>query len=164
MCQNRLKQEIKEVFEANNGELTYEAVKSMEYLEMVFQEISRLHPSLPYLDRVCIQDYSTEPFGDFVIRKGTPIIIPICSIQRDSTYFPDPDTFNPDRFSKENKKNITPFTAMAFGAGPRKCVGKFIFILLLDLFFNLMISFSRRAFGNNAIKNWNNILAERSFL
>ncbi|KOB65292.1 Cytochrome P450 CYP9G5, partial [Operophtera brumata] len=30
-------------------------------------------------------------------------------------YFPDPLTFNPDRFSDENKHNIKPFTYMPFG-------------------------------------------------
>lgn len=113
------------MFEKNNGELTYESVKKMEYLEMVFQEITRLHPSLPYLERICIQDYSMEPFSNFVIRKGTPIIIPICSIQRDAKYFTDPDKFDPERFSAENKANVAPFTSMAFGAGPRKCIGEF---------------------------------------
>lgn len=124
ILQKRLKTEIKEMFEANNGELTYDAIKNMEYLEMVFQEISRLHPSLPYLERRCIQDYSMEPFSDLVIRKGTPVIIPICSIQRDPTYFPEPNKFDPERFSAENKLNVNPYTAMAFGAGPRKCIGK----------------------------------------
>lgn len=128
IIQKRLKNEIKEVFETNNGELTYEAVKNMKYLEMVFLEISRLYPPLPYLERRCNKDYSMEPFSDFVIRKGTPVIIPICSIQRDATHFPDPNKFDPERFSPENRMKINTYTYMAFGAGPRKCIGKFLVI------------------------------------
>lgn len=124
LVQNRLKKEIKEVFETDNGELTYDAVKNMKYLEMVFQEIARLHPSLPYIERMCVKDYSMEPFSNFIIKKGTPIIIPICTIQRDANYFPNPNKFDPERFSLENKSNINPYTSMAFGAGPRKCIGK----------------------------------------
>lgn len=114
----------------NDGEINYEAVQNMEYLHMVFSEISRMYPSVPHLDRLCTEDYSLEPFSNFVIKKGTPIIIPSFAIQRDPEYFPEPNKFDPERFSVENKKNILPYTLLSFGVGPRSCVG--MIILLLD--------------------------------
>lgn len=58
------------------------------------------------------------------IPKGTPIIIPIYGLHSDEKYFPDPEKFDPDRFSKENSGMITKYTFMPFGEGPRICLGK----------------------------------------
>lgn len=43
---------------------------------------------------------------------------------RDPEYFPNPDEFDPDRFSEPNKANIKTGTFLAFGNGPRQCIGK----------------------------------------
>ncbi|KAA0203984.1 Cytochrome P450 CYP3, partial [Hyalella azteca] len=52
-----------------------------------------------------------------------PIIVPVWSIHRDPANWPDPLSFNPERFLPHNKKDIKPFTFMPFGVGPRSCVG-----------------------------------------
>lgn len=121
--QKRLRDEIIKTFNDNKGILSHEIVQKMEFLQMVFKEITRMYPPLPYLDRICIKDYSMKPFSDFVVKKGTPIIVPSYSIQRDPDYFPEPNKFNPERFYKENLDNILPYTMLTFGAGPRKCIG-----------------------------------------
>lgn len=48
-------------------------------------------------------------------------------------YFPEPETFNPDRFSDENKSNIVPGTYVPFGVGPRNCIGNFFFSSILKM-------------------------------
>ena len=48
------------------------------------------------------------------------------AVQMDEQHHPEPETFNPDRFSEENKQNIKSFTFMPFGMGPRNCLGKFM--------------------------------------
>lgn len=118
--QKRLRKEIQETIKTQG--LTYESFQNMKYLHQVLCETLRLYPPAPLLDRVATADYKI-PETDIVIEKGTPIYIPLCGLQRDPRYFSDPDQFDPDRFSDENKGNIKQFTYMPFGEGPRNCVG-----------------------------------------
>lgn len=47
-------------------------------------------------------------------------------IQMDPEYYPNPDKFDPDRFSDENKSAVDPYTFLPFGIGPRNCIGNYI--------------------------------------
>lgn len=38
-------------------------------------------------------------------------------------YWPDPDRFDPERFSAENKVHIVPYSYLPFGEGPHSCIG-----------------------------------------
>lgn len=67
-------------------------------------------------------DYKV-PTTDLVIPAGTCIYISLSGLQNDPKYFPDPEKFDPYRFSDERKEEITPFTYMPFGEGPRICIG-----------------------------------------
>lgn len=79
---------------------------------------------VPTLNRVCTKEYHI-PGTEIVLEKGTSIMIPSFSLQRDPKYYPNPDEFDPSRFFAENKKGKTivdmPF--LAFGDGPRSCIG-----------------------------------------
>lgn len=63
------------------------------------------------------------PNDSLTIDKGQKIIIPIHSLHYDPKYFPDPETFNPERFSPENKAKRPSSTYLPFGDGPRICIG-----------------------------------------
>ncbi|XP_055713674.1 cytochrome P450 6g1-like [Phlebotomus papatasi] len=125
--QEKLRKEIKEYAE-KYGTIQYETINEMEYLQSVVQETLRLYPSLPFLDRICApvngeQFYSLEPYHKFQIPKGMPIYIPVISIHRNPKYFPNPEQFIPERFSAENKESIDQYSYLAFGLGPRSCIG-----------------------------------------
>ncbi|KAF7995737.1 hypothetical protein HCN44_006844 [Aphidius gifuensis] len=47
----------------------------------------------------------------------------IHAIQRDPTYFPNPNEFDPERFNDEAVKNRHPMSFLSFGDGPRNCIG-----------------------------------------
>ncbi|GJQ82012.1 Cyp6a9 [Trypoxylus dichotomus] len=120
--QDRLRNEVREVLDRNNGELTYEAIWNMNYLDMVINETLRKYPPLPILTRECTKDYQV-PNTDIIIHKKDAVFIPIKGIHYDPEYYPDPDKFDPTRFTEENKNKRHPFSFLPFGEGPRICIG-----------------------------------------
>ncbi|EDW80627.1 uncharacterized protein Dwil_GK11466 [Drosophila willistoni] len=118
----RVQTEVDETLKQNDGKITYDALQKMEFLDHCVQEITRLYPGLPLLNRECTQDYAI-PDTNHVIRKGTPVVISLYGIHHDPEYFPNPEVFDPDRFSEENR-NYNPTAFMPFGEGPRICIAQ----------------------------------------
>ncbi|XP_020799742.1 probable cytochrome P450 6d4 isoform X3 [Drosophila serrata] len=118
----RLQTEVDETLAKNGGEITYDALQKMEFLELCVQETLRKYPGLPILNRECTQDY-TVPETNHVIPKGTPVVISLYGIHRDPEYFPDPEKYDPYRFSEESR-NYDSTGFMPFGEGPRICIAQ----------------------------------------
>ncbi|XP_004454006.1 cytochrome P450 3A12-like isoform X2 [Dasypus novemcinctus] len=117
--QKKLQEEIDAAL-PNKAPATYDALVQMEYLDMVVNESLRIYPIAGRLERVCKKDVE---INGMLIPKGTVAMIPIFVIHRDPEIWPEPEKFRPERFSKENKESIDPYTYMPFGAGPRNCIG-----------------------------------------
>ncbi|XP_072392634.1 probable cytochrome P450 6a14 [Diabrotica undecimpunctata] len=120
--QAKVIQEVKSMLEKNDNEINFEGLKSLTYTEQVINETLRLHPPLPGLLRICNKDYKV-PNSDLVIEEGTMLGILVSSIHRDPEIYPDPDVFDPDRFTEENIATRHPMAFMPFGEGPRICIG-----------------------------------------
>ena len=56
-------------------------------------------------------------------RLNDLILIPAYGIHKDERYYPNPEQFNPEHFSKKAKQSRSPFTFLGFGQGPRACIG-----------------------------------------
>lgn len=83
---------------------------------------------MPALDRKCVKEYTitreNDGKSDLKIETGTLVSIPVLGIHRNGDYYDNPNKFDPERFSDENKKFIKPYTYLPFGVGPRNCIGK----------------------------------------
>lgn len=85
-------------------------------------EALRKYPPVPLLIRKASKDYPV-PGSDVVLPRGTSILIPAYSIHHDPEYFPNPENFEPERFSAEATATRDNVTFLPFGDGPRNCIG-----------------------------------------
>jgi cytochrome P450 family 6 len=90
---------------------------------------------LPFLDRRCNSDYklpSPSGKGTVTLPAGTGIYISVVAFQNDPKYYPEPQKFDPKRFTEENKQSRPSYTYFPFGEGPRMCIGKERYISIQD--------------------------------
>ncbi|XP_011705712.1 PREDICTED: cytochrome P450 9e2-like [Wasmannia auropunctata] len=125
--QDRLRKEVLQYLAEGNDEISYESLTKMTYMDMVTSEALRKYPPTVFLDRLCAKRYElppSQPGGKSVIvEPDDALLFPAYAMQRDPKYFPNPDKFDPERFSEENKDNILSCSYLPFGHGPRKCIG-----------------------------------------
>jgi cytochrome P450 len=117
-CLERLRQEFHTVL--GEGPMSFGDVPKFEFGTQVILEALRLYPPFWMVDRMAVAD---DRIGDLTIPRGSMVIVFIHGAHHASRYWPDPESFDPERFTKANEKLHTPFTHLPFGAGPRGCIG-----------------------------------------
>ncbi|XP_063171267.1 cytochrome P450 3A8-like [Candoia aspera] len=139
--QQKLQEEIDSVL-PNKAPITYDAIMQLEYLDMVMNETQRLYPLGGRIERVCKMDLE---INGLTVPKDTVVMISPYVLHRIPEYWPEPEEFRPERFSKENKDNIDPYAYLPFGAGPRNCIGmRFALVTMKFAIAILMQHFSFR--------------------
>lgn len=89
-------------------------------------ETLRISPPGFTITKVCTEqteliNYDGKPV---TIEKDTVVHIPVYSIHNDPEYFPNPTTFDPDRFESADLKTLRDQGLFfPFGHGPRMCLG-----------------------------------------
>ncbi|XP_032690809.1 cytochrome P450 6a2-like, partial [Odontomachus brunneus] len=123
--QQRLRDEVETVFDKYDGQLTYDSLKEMTYMDQVISESQRHYTSGGMFGKVCTEEFELKGSDGLCchVKPGTEIMISIFGLHKDSKYWPDADVYDPDRFSADRKPEITKFTFLPFGEGPRACVG-----------------------------------------
>ncbi|XP_042124030.1 cytochrome P450 3A31-like isoform X1 [Peromyscus maniculatus bairdii] len=114
----------------NKESPNYDELMEMEYLDMVLSETLRLYTITNRIFRACKQDAEID--GVF-IPKGSLVMVPIYALHCDPEYWPEPEEFCPERFSKENKGSINPYVYLPFGNGPRNCLGMRFALMIMKL-------------------------------
>lgn len=144
--QEKLIEEVDEALKTLDGQtISYEALNNMKFLEMVVNETLRKWPPTPSSIRECNKDYvlNLSDGAEVPIMKGDSLMIPIRAIQHDARFFNDPSKFDPSRFSDENKNKIIPGSFLAFGHGPRMCLGsRFALLETKFAFFAILSKYS----------------------
>ncbi|KAH6921740.1 hypothetical protein HPB50_004483 [Hyalomma asiaticum] len=121
--QQRLQEEVDRCFEENGEEPSLDDIYKLKYyLNCVISESLRLYPPAVRYERTACQDLVLGDTG-IKLSKGCVVGIPVYAMHHSPEYFPDPEKFDPDRFSDENIGSVRPYSFLPFGAGPRNCIG-----------------------------------------
>jgi cytochrome P450 len=116
--EQRMLDEIASV--TGGGELTPEKVAELVYVRQVVQESMRIYPPVAMVVRQAVAELD---IGGARVLAGDNVFVPIYAIHRNAQLWPDPEVFDPERFSPEAVKARHRWAYLPFGAGPRICIG-----------------------------------------
>lgn len=94
-----------------------------DYLDCLIKETMRIYPQHTVITRKCTKTYRFSD-RDLLLDRGVTITIPVEAIHKDNKYYLNPNEFNPERFSAESVRKLPECAYLAYGAGPRRCIGK----------------------------------------
>jgi cytochrome P450 len=92
----------------------------LAYTNNVIRETMRLYPPAWVMTRRAAERVE---IGGYVVPAGSNIIVSPWVTHRDPRFFPDPEVFDPERWSDEKVQAIPRFAYFPFGGGPRACIG-----------------------------------------
>ncbi len=118
-CERRLHQELDAVLGGRAAQAS--DLPALRYTEMVVTEAMRLYPPAWAIGRMSI-----EPFdlGGVEIARGSILIASPYVTHRDPRWFPDPERFDPDRWTPAAREARPRFSYFPFGGGARVCIGE----------------------------------------
>lgn len=115
----RLHAELDDVL---NGRMpTMDDLPHLPYTEMIIQETLRLYPPAHATTRQVVEDDVIEGYK---VSAGDGIVVNIYGLHHNPAYWPEPERFNPERFSAEGVKQQTKLAYLPFLTGPRRCIGE----------------------------------------
>ncbi|HEV7892212.1 MAG TPA: cytochrome P450 [Pyrinomonadaceae bacterium] len=119
-AEGRLHEEVDAVL--GGGRLpTSEDFASLRYTEMVVAETMRLYPPAWAIGRLAVEDHEV---GGYQVPRGSLVLVCQYVMHRDPRYFPEPERFDPERWTVEAKATRPQFSYFPFGGGQRRCIGE----------------------------------------
>jgi cytochrome P450 len=117
--QERAGEEVSRVL----GDRTPEAadLDRLPYLTQVLKEAMRLYPAAPVIGRKAV---AATRIGGHPVPAGADVILAPWVTHRHPRYWPDPERFDPDRFTPEAEAGRPRYAWFPFGGGPRACIGQ----------------------------------------
>jgi cytochrome P450 len=114
-----LQDELREVLSGRHP--TLEDLPRLTYSEMVLAESMRLFPPAWIIGRRALEDLEVN---SYLIPAGSLVLMSQYVMHRDPRYYPDPNRFDPLRWSTEAKAARPKFSYFPFGGGLRVCLGE----------------------------------------
>ncbi|MCF6522294.1 cytochrome P450 [Streptomyces sp. JJ36] len=115
--ERRVLEEIDEV--VGDRQVTFADMSRLTYLRQVLDEVIRLHGVTLLMRRTA----QPVELGGVELPEGTEIAFSLYALHLDPRLYPEPERFDPDRWSPEQRAERPREAFVAFGAGNRKCIG-----------------------------------------
>ncbi len=129
--------EMDALADAGGGEVTYQDLREVPWLESSIKEALRLHPPLILLLRKVMQPLEVE---GFTIPPGKLVGTSIAVSNRLEGAFDDPDRFDPSRYIDPRHDDLdNPWNWIPFGAGRHRCVGAAFALMQLKTIFCILL-------------------------
>uniref|UniRef100_A0A1B0CKT8 Cytochrome n=1 Tax=Lutzomyia longipalpis TaxID=7200 RepID=A0A1B0CKT8_LUTLO len=121
--QNILREELLKILPDKDSPLTVDNMRNMPYLRASIKEALRVTPVTVGNIRSTGKDIILKGYQ---IPKHTDVFMNSSMIYTDEHYFPEAESFIPERWlrSQEKHENYNPFTYLPFGFGHRNCIGR----------------------------------------
>ena len=112
----------KELDEVLGGRLpTVEDIPKLRYTRMVFSETLRLYPPGWMMGRESVDDCT---IGNYFIPGGSALFMSQYVMHRNPRFFPNPESFDPSRWSDGLESRLPRFAYFPFGGGSTSCLGE----------------------------------------
>ena len=115
----QLHNELETVLKGTNP--TFADLDNLPYTQMILNETRRLYPTVWLIGRFVRRDVS---FNGYLVPANSIVLASQKVIHCDARYFPNPDRFDPLRWTPEAVAARPELSFFPFSAGPRKCLGR----------------------------------------
>jgi cytochrome P450 len=132
---DRLCAEVERV--VGSGPVMRDHLKDLKYTKTVLQELVRLYPVGWLIPRTAMR---RDVIDGYTIRAGGTVLISPFLTQRLPEFWPNPDYFDPDRFSRPSPHQQHRFAYFPFGGGPHQCLGNHLFTVEAQVIIATMLS------------------------
>jgi enediyne biosynthesis protein E7 len=123
-----------------------ENATAMKYTQQVLEETLRLYPPVWLFTRRAREE---DELDDYDVPPGTDIYLSPYVLHRTASIWPDPDSFDPDRFETRDKpRRDRPY--FPFSLGPRRCLGEYFSFLEMKVHIGLLLPRFRMQRVSNA--------------
>ncbi|MEM7269951.1 MAG: cytochrome P450 [Pseudomonadota bacterium] len=117
-AQERARAEIADALGDRRPE--FSDLRKLPFTRNVFREGLRLYPPVPMMVRETVRE---ETFRKRDLPVGSMFILSPWHLQRHERLWRDPDSFDPDRWTRAEERDAQRDAYMPFSAGPRVCTG-----------------------------------------
>lgn len=96
-------------------------VPKLNFVEMVFAESLRIYPPVWIVGRRAIEDCE---IGGFPVPADAIVLLSQYVTQHDERFFPEPEKFDPQRWTQEAELSRPKYSYFPFSSGSRQCLGE----------------------------------------
>ncbi|PIL29859.1 cytochrome P450 [Ganoderma sinense ZZ0214-1] len=118
--QKKAQEEIDRII-GSNRLASFSDRDSLPYTESIINEVLRLRPPVSVVTREAGED---DIHNGYLVEKETVILVNFWGMLRAEEHYPDPHTFNPERWIGRERSDPTHPLNIAFGFGRRSCPGQ----------------------------------------
>jgi cytochrome P450 len=118
--QQKLREEVSALGLIPEAPVSFDHLEAMKLSEMAFKEALRIKPPVPSMPRRAVRDFT---FKGYAIPAGTLVGINPLFTHHMPDLWPEPDSFDPLRFTDEAQRNRHRFAWIPYGGGAHMCLG-----------------------------------------